>query len=126
MPLSQRAFLANCYALSKVWFKFGVVNLRVQDLNMITSQIKSWLYQDMLIKPSELVLYRGTDVGGLGLLNVNMRSLVLLVRSFLETSVNPNFRHSLFNEHLFRYHVMQEHSLTDPGFTQYYDRELSN
>ena len=124
MPLSQRAFSANCYALSKVWFKCSVVNLCVQDLNLITSQIKSWLYQDMLIKPSELILYRGTDAGGLGLLNVCMRSMALLVRSFLETSVNPNFRHSLFHEHLFRYHVMKEHSLPDPGFTPYYDREF--
>ena len=124
MPLSQRAFSANCYALSKVWFKCSVVNLRVQDQLSITSQIKSWLYQDMLIKPSELVLYRGTELGGLGLINVNIRSMALLVRSFLETSINPNFRHSLFHEHLYRYHVMSEHSLPDPGFTPYYDREF--
>ena len=78
MPLSQRAFSANCYALSKVWFKCSVVNLRVQDISVITSQIKSWLYQDLLIKPSELVLYRGTEDGGLGLMNVSIRSLALL------------------------------------------------
>ena len=40
------------------------------------------------------------------------------------TFINPNFRHSLFHEHLFRYHVMSEHSLPDPGFTPYYDREF--
>ena len=124
MPLSQRAFSANCYALSKIWFKCSAVNLRVQDQNFITSQIKSWLYQDLLIKPSELVLNRGTEVGGLGLMNVRIRSLALLIRSFLETSINPNFRHSLFHEHLFRYHVMCEHSLPDPGFTPYYDNEF--
>ena len=124
MPLSQRAFSANCYALSKVWFKCSVVNLRVQDNNVITSQIKSWLYQDLLIKPSELVLYRGTEVGGLGLMNVSMRSLALLIRSFLETSINLNFRHSLFHEHLYRYHVMGEHSLPNPGLTPYYDKDF--
>ena len=124
MPLSQRAFSANCYALSKVWFKCSVVNLRVQDNNVITSQIKSLLYQDLLIKPSELVLYRGTEVGGLGLMNVSMRSLALLIRSFLETSINPNFRHSLLHEHLYRYHVMGEHSWPDPGFAPYYDKDF--
>ena len=124
MPLTQRAFSANCYGLSKVWFKCSVVNLCVQDLTTITSQIKSWLYQDLLIKPSELVLYRGTEVGGLGLMNVKIRSLALLIRCFLETSTNPNFRHSLLHEHLFRYHVMREHSLPDPGFTPYYDGEF--
>ena len=124
MPLSQRAFSANCYALSKVWFKCCVVNLRVQDITVITSQIKSWMYQDLLLKPSELVLYRGTDVGGLGLMCVKMRSLALLVRTFLETSINPKFRHSLFHEQLFRYHVLGESNLPDPGFTPYYDRDF--
>ena len=99
MPLSQRAFSANCYALSKVWFKCSVVNLRVQDQNIITSQLKSWLYQDLLVKPSELVLYRGIHDGGLGLMNVSIRGLALLIRTFLETSINPTFRHSLFHEH---------------------------
>ena len=124
MPLSQRSFSANCYALSKVWFKCSSVNLRVQDQNTITSQIKSWLYQDLLIKPSELVLYRSTENGGLGLLNVSIRSLALLIRSFLETSINPNFRHSLLHEHLYRYHVLGEHTLPDPGFTPYYDKDF--
>ena len=124
MPLSQRAFSANCYALSKVWFKCCVVNLRVQDITVITSQIKSWMYQDLLLKPSELVLYRGTDVGGLGLMCVKMRSLALLVRTFLETSINPKFRHSLFHEQLFRYNVLGESNLPDPGFTPYYDRDF--
>ena len=124
MPLSQRAFSANCYGLSKVWFKCSVVNLRVQDLTTITSQIEFWLYQDLLLKPAELVLYRGTEVGGLGLMNVRIRSMALLIRCFLETSTNPNFRHSLFHEHLFRYHVLKEHCLPDPGFTPYYDREF--
>ena len=124
MPLSQRAFSANCYALSKVWFKCSSVNLRVQDQNIITSQIKSWLYQDLLIKPSELVLYRSTDDGGLGLLHVGIRSLALLIRTFLETSANPNFRHSLLHEHLYRYHVLCEHTLPDPGFSPYYDKDF--
>ena len=124
MDLSQRAFSANCYGLSKVWFKCSVINLRMQDQTSITSQVKSWLYQDLLVKPAELVLYRPITHGGLGLMNVGVRSLALLIRTFLETSINPNFRHSLFHEHLFRYHVMGEHSLPDPGYTPYYNRDF--
>ena len=124
MPLIQRAYSVNSYALSRVWFKCNVVNLRVQDLNYITSQIKSWMYQDLLIKPSELVLFRRTRSGGLGLMNVSVRALALLIRTFLETSVNPKFRHSLFHEHLYRYHVMGELDLPNPGFTPYYDKEF--
>ena len=124
MPLSQRLFSANCYALSKVWFKCSVVNLRVQDISSINSSVKSWLYQDLLLKPSELVLFRSTEDGGLGLHNVKVRALALLIRTFLETAANPQFIHSLFHEQLFRFHVLEEHSLPDPGFTPYYDKDF--
>ena len=122
MPLTQRPYSANCYALSKVWFKCPVVNLRVQDIQAINSQVKSWMYQDLLLKPSELVLYRGGLDGGLGLLNVKIRAKSLLIRSFLETAVNPNYRHSLYHEQLYRFHILHEHCLPDPGFTPYYDK----
>ena len=105
-----------------MWFKCCVVNLKVQDINGINSLTKSWLYQDMLLKPS--VLYRSTVDGGLGLLNVKVRATALLIRTFLETAVNPNFIHSLFHEQLYRYHDLQEHSLPDPGYPPYYDKEF--
>ena len=122
MPLTLRPFSANTYALSKVWFKCGSVNLRNQDIDNINSQVKSWLYQDCLEKPSELILHRDTQAGGLGLFNVKIRSLALLIRSFLETASNPKFRHSLLHEVLFRYHVLGEDSLPNPGFLPYYDQ----
>ena len=122
MPLTMRPFSANTYALSKVWFKCSSVNLRVADINVINSNVKSWLYQDLLEKPGEVVLYRSSQDGGLGLLHVRVRATALLIRSFLETAVNPNFIHNLFHEVLFRYHVLGEDSLPDPGFTPYYDK----
>ena len=122
MPPTMRPFSANTYALSKVWFKCSSVNLRVADINVINSNVKSWLYQDLLEKPGEVVLYRSSQDGGLGLLHVRVRATALLIRSFLETAVNPNFIHNLFHEVLFRYHVLGEDSLPDPGFTPYYDK----
>ena len=80
MPLTLRPFSANTYALSKVWFKCSSINLRVQDINTINSQVKGWLYQDCFEKPSETVLYRDSTDGGLGLFNVKIRSLALLIR----------------------------------------------
>ena len=124
MPLILRPYTANTYALSKVWFKCSSLNLRAQDITTINSQVKSWLYQDCLEKPSELVLYRKTENGGLGLFNVKIRALALLIRTFLETSANPTFRHSLFHEILFRYHVLDEVSLPNPGFPPFYDKEF--
>ena len=126
MPLSIRPYSANNYALSKVWFKCSSVNLRKQDVDNINSQVKSWLYQDCFEKPSELVLYRDSTVGGLGLFHVQIRSLALLIRSFLETATNPKFRHSLLHETLFRYHVLGEDFLPNPGFLPYYDKDFFN
>jgi hypothetical protein len=119
MPMTMRPYSANTYALSKVWFKCSSVNLRVQDIN---SQVKSWLYQDCFEKPSELVLYRQAEDGGLGLFHVKWRALALLIRSFLETAVNPNFRHNLYHQLLYRYHVLGETDLPNPGYPPYYDQ----
>ena len=126
MPLTLRPYSVNTFALSKVWFKCSCVNLRTQDINFINSQVKSWIYQDCLEKPSELVLYRNSEDGGLGLFHVQLRSLALLIRAFLETSANPKFRHSLFHEVLYRYHVLDDESLPNPGLTPYYDQGFFN
>ena len=126
MPLTMRPYSANVYALSKVWFKCSCINLRSQDIIFINKQVKSWLYQDCLEKPSELVLYRDSKDGGLGLLHVHIRSLALLIRAFIETSVHPSFRHSLYHETLYRFHVLDDNSVPDPGLTPYYDKTFFN
>ena len=55
---------------------------------------------------------------------MKIRALALLIRTFLETSVNPTFRHSLYHEILFRYHVLGEVSLPDPGVPPFYSEEF--
>ena len=78
----------------------------------------------MLLKPNELVLYRHGSDGGLGLMHVKIRALALLVRSFLETAANKKFRHQLLHEVMYRYHVLGETTLPDPGYRPYYDKEF--
>ena len=70
----------------------NLINLRIKDISAITILVKSWMYQHLLLDPSELVLHRSIHDDGLGLMNVKMRSLALLVRTFLKPSSNPNFR----------------------------------
>ena len=53
-----------------------------------------------------------------------LRAMALLIRAFLETAANPAFRHHLQNEILFRYHVLEDRSLDNPGFTPFYDRSF--
>ena len=80
MPLNMRGWSLNQYCLSKVWFRTHSVDLRVMDLTKITSNIKSWLYADHLIKPEELVMHRPASYGGLGILNVEYKAMAASLR----------------------------------------------
>ena len=124
MPLTQRPFSANIFALSKVWFKCNSLNIRSQDVDAVNSIVKSWVYQDCLEKPNELVLFRSNKDGGLGLLNVRVRAVACLIKSFMETAADPQFLHSLFHQQLFGYYILDDKSLPDPGMTQYYDEKF--
>ena len=121
MPLTQRpCWSANCYALSKVWFRCYCVDLRLLDITAINSKVKSWLYGDLLLKPEEMILFRPPCQGGLGLINIKIRSQACLIKTFLETASNPNFQQNIFHSTLFRYHVLGETSLPNPGTPPYY------
>ena len=74
----------------------------------------------MFEKPSEAVMFRPTSYGGLGVLCPKFRALACLIRSFLETAANPSFRRNLFHEQLFRFHIMLDRSIPNPGFPPYY------
>ena len=68
MALTSRPWSINSYCLPKLWYRTGCLDLRVGDTDAITSDVKSWLFQDMLLKPEELVTYRKVELGGLGLI----------------------------------------------------------
>ena len=124
MHLSLRSWSINQYCLSKIWFRTHSVDLRAQDVNKVTSLIKSWLYQDQLLKPEELVIHRPPSVGGLGVHCVMLKAQAGLIRSFLETAINPTFRQSLFHNILFRYHVLGDSSVPDPGYPPFYSEDF--
>ena len=124
MPLTQRPWSINSYATSKVWYKCSCLDLRAMDISSITSNVKAWLYADQLEKPEEMILYRPTSQGGLGLHNVQYKSQAMLIRSFLETAINPKFLHSLYHNSLFRYHVLQQKDIPDPGIPPYYSQDF--
>ena len=89
MDLTERAHAINCYVLSNIWYRYGSINQREGDVSLILSTVKSWFYQDLCEKPSELALFRPTDREGLGLMHIKSRAQALLIRSFLETAINP-------------------------------------
>ena len=124
MPLSLRCHSANTYCLPKVWFRSASIDIRIGDINQITSCVKSWLYADQLIKPEELVLYKTRQMGGLNLINVKYRAMAELIKSFLDTAINPSFRRSIFHKALFSWHVEGVRSIPDPGRPPFYSVEF--
>ena len=124
MHYNLRSWSINQYCLSKVWFRAHSVDFRVMDVNKITSLVKSWLYQDQLLKPEELVMHRHPSLGGLGVHHVQLKAQAALIRTFLETAANSTFRTSLFHSILYRYHVLAETSLPNPGFPPFYSQDF--
>ena len=125
IELSSRPCSLNSYAPSKVWFKWHTVDLRVSDINSITSKIKSWRCQDQLEKPEEMLLFRPITSGGLGLHNVRIKDLASLIRTFMETLVNPSFLHCIYHTILYRVYVLQDDS-TPATVPHYYSISFFN
>ena len=124
MQLSLRSRSMNIYCFSKIWFRTHSVDLRELDINKITSSAKSWLYADMLLKPEEIVLHRPVQSGGLNLLHVRCKALAGLIRTFLETACMPKYRPSLYHQLLFRYHVLDDRTIADPGLPPFYNQQF--
>ena len=66
------------------------------------------MLQDCFQSPVAPVLHRSPKEGGLGLYSVNIRALAILLRTFLELSVNPQFQHSVYLAALYRTEVLGE------------------
>ena len=108
MPITQRGWSLNSYALSKVWFRTKCIDLRVCDIKKITSTCKSWLYQDMFAKPEEMVIHRPQHYGGLGLHSVKYKALAGFITTFMQTAANTSFQPNLLHTLLYRKHVLGE------------------
>ena len=124
MPLIQRGHSVKTYCLSKIWFKSASVDLRVLDITKITSLIKSWMYADQLEKPEELVLYRSRKQGGLNVINVKLRAMAELIKSFIDTAVNTKYKNNIYHCALYNWHVEDIRTIPNPGRHPYYSEEF--
>ena len=124
MSLLNRAHSVNCFASSKVWYRAGAINIKVKDTASCHSTIKSWIYRDLFEKPSEKVLFRSITEGGLGLVHIGIKCQSELIRTFLETSIHPRFRHNLLHEILYRKHVLEEDINIRLPNTPYYNKDF--
>ena len=126
MYLSLRSWSVNSYCLSKVWYRTHCVDLRQQDISKILSSVKSWLYADQFLKPEEIAMFRPPSFGGLGIHHVKLKALAALTRTFLETACNPNFLPSLYHSCLYRFYVLEDSSLPNPGIPPFYSLDFFN
>ena len=78
----------------------------------------------MLLKPKEIVMYRPAVYGGLGVLNVKYKAMACLIKTFLETAGHDKFRASLYHTILFRYHVLEDLTLANPGIPPFYSHDF--
>ena len=104
----------NCFALSKLQYRFNVIDPRIGDIKYFLSQSKSFLYTELLEKPEELILYRDVSDGGLGLYHIPSRATAALASNFLQTALNPNFRRNYYHNVLYRKYVLGESLLAPP------------
>ena len=114
MDLSCRPWSINTYALTKVWYRCHTVDIQVADITSITSKVKTWLFQDQLEKPPEMILHRPIQYGGLGLHNVKYKAMASLLRTFMESAANPAYNQSLYHSQLYRHYVLEDDSIMTP------------
>ena len=74
----------------------------------------------MLLKTEEMIMTRPPTQGGLGVHHVKMKALAGLVTTFLETAYNPKFHRSMYHSNLFRFYVLEDTSVPDPGVPPFY------
>ena len=120
LPLTSRPWSLNTYCLPKLWYRTGCLDMRVGDSSTIVSSVKSWLYQDLLEKPQEMVTFRQVELGGLGLHCVKTRAMAMLVHTFLSQAICPRFPNNQYHMYLYKWHVLGERDFPCPGRPPFY------
>ena len=120
LPLILRSWSLNTYCLPKLWYRTACLDLRVGDSTSIASSVKSWLYQDLLLKPQEIMMYRGEELGGLGVTNVKNKAKAMLIHTFLAQALSPRYQRNHYHHSLYRWHILDDRSLPNPGKPPYY------
>ena len=107
-PLTCKPFTANTYLLSKITHRCGVISMRAADTRKIQSLIKTWITQELLQKPPEMILFRDPAEGGLGLISVEARSTANLIKNFVDLGHEKSKHKTLYMSSVYRAFVSDE------------------
>ena len=124
LPLTSRPWSLNAYCLSKIWYRVACIELKAGDYDKIISSLKSWLYQDSILKPAENILYRDPEYGGLGLHHVKTRAHAMMIHTFLSQAVSPFYTRNHYLHSLYRWHVLKDRDIKNPGRPPYYSESF--
>ena len=69
-------------------------------------------------------MYRPASYGGLGILNVKYKAMAGMIKTFLETAGHDKFRPSQYHTTLFRFHVLGDISIPNPGLPPFYSEDF--
>ena len=58
------------------------------------------------------------------MVNVKYRAMAELIKSFLDTAINPNFKRNIYHQALYNWHVEGVRTIPDPGKPPYYSTEF--
>ena len=108
MPLNMRSHSVNTYAISKLMYRCNIIDPRVEDIASFNTVSKSFVYCDLLEKPEENTLYRKTQDGGLGLVNIQCCAKAALIVTFLQTAINPQFQRNDYHQTLYLHYILNE------------------
>lgn len=126
MCLTQRPWSVNTYLLPKAWHRCHTVPLRKCDIVGIKKQINRFVYVDQAIKPENFVNYRDRNCGGLQIHDVECKARALLSKSFMETAACTKYRKSLYHVAIYKYYILEERDMLDPGLPPYYNQQFIN
>ena len=71
-------------------------------------------------------MYRQPELGGLGVFNVKIRSMAMLIHTFISQAISPLFPTNMYHNTLYRWHVLEQRDLPNPGCPPYYSSAFFN
>jgi hypothetical protein len=71
-----------------------------------------------------MMLYRQTELGGLGIYNVKLRATAMLIHTFLAQAVSPLFPTNIYLNSLYRWHVLDQRESANPGRPPYFSADF--
>ena len=86
--------------------------------------VNKFIFADQLEKPKDTIKYRPRNQGGLQLHNIDCKATGMLIKTFLELAINPDYNNSLYFKAVYDHHVLNNTNTNDPGCPPTYNQQF--